>query len=280
MADDLTVIVVALLGGKALDQCVQAVRAQCETVLAVQRDGSIVDGKDLTVGMAERLDIAAKRRSGVERATTAFVALIEDTVVPDAGWAEAITATLRKGFVACGGPVKLAEALPAPTRALALSEYGRYNRGRPAGEMTALPGCNFAFQRDELVEAMHGSPGLIDLDTFAWLRKGGGKLVWVPDMAVTFAHPYPEGARLRTRFDHGRIYASSHVGLWSRLANATKAFLLPAVLTARTAKDAGLPQIGSLGTLGWLILQHAGWAAGEFTGAVIGPSRHGLAGWK
>ena len=55
MADDLTVIVVALLGGKALDQCVQAVRAQCETVLAVQRDGSIVDGKDLTVGMAERL---------------------------------------------------------------------------------------------------------------------------------------------------------------------------------------------------------------------------------
>jgi len=280
VAEDLTIIVIALLGGKALHGCVAAAREQSSNVLAVRRDGTITNAEGRSVGMAERPDIAAKRRSGVELATTPLVALIEDTVIPDRGWAEAVSAAFRKGIVACGGPVKLANSLPGQTRALALSEYGRYNEHRPAGEVTALPGCNFAFRRDELIEALRGSPGLVDLDTFGRLRDRGGKLAWAPDMAVTFAHPYPEGARLRTRFDHGRIYASSYPGMRSRLTNAAKAFLLPVVLTVRTAKDVGLAQIGSVSTLGWLILQHAGWAAGELAGALIGPSRDGLGRWQ
>jgi hypothetical protein len=264
MTEDLTVVVVALLGGQALEECIDAVRAQCANVLAVQRDGTITDAEGRTVGMAGQSDIPAKRRSGVELAATPLIALLEDTVVPVRGWADAMTSALgQKDAVACGGPVRVAEGLPAQTQALTLSEYGRYNDRRGAGAVSALPGCNFAFRRDALLKAMQGH-GLVDLPVFARLAENGGKLVWAPNMAVTFAHPFPVGARLKTRFDHGRIYGSSQT---RRASTAAKALLLPAVLTARTLRQSGPI---SVSTLGWLALQHTAWAAGEFTGALVG----------
>ena len=74
-----------------------------------------------------------------------------------------------------------------------------------------------------------------------------------------------EGARLKTRFDHGRIYGSSQTR-WA--STAAKALLLPAVLTARTLRQPGRGGL-SASTLGWLALQHTAWAAGEFTGASV-----------
>jgi hypothetical protein len=274
MTEGLTVVVVALLGGQALDECVDVVRAQCANVLAVQRDGTITDAEGRTVGMVGRSDIPAKRRGGVELAPTPLVALLEDTVLPARGWADAVTSALsQKGAVACGGPVRVAQGLPPQTRALTLSEYGRYNDRQSAGEVSALPGCNFAFRRDALLEAMRKSGGLVDLPVFGRLAENGGKLVWAPEMAVTFAHPYPDGARLKTRFDHGRIYGSSQA---HRASTAAKALVLPAVLTARTLKSGP----GDLPTLAWLALQHTAWAAGEFTGALLGASRKGLGQWR
>jgi hypothetical protein len=278
MAEDLTVIIVALIGGEALDACLAAVRRQSRNCLAVHRDGAIVDAEGRTLGIADRLDVPAKRRSVVELVTTPLVALLEDTVVPGSGWADAIAAAFRqRQVVACGGPVLIAEGLPPQTRALTLSEYGRYHDRQPAGEVAALPGCNFAFRREPLLEAMHGADGLVDLPVFGRLREAGGKLAWAPDMAVTFAHAFPEGARLKTRFDHGRIYASRNAGLFSRTVTAAKALFLPAVLTARSLRQA---QSTSVSTLGWLLLQHSAWAAGEFAGALMGPSRKGLSQWR
>jgi len=278
MAEDLTVIVIALLGGEALDQCTAAARAQCSKVLAVGRDGTIVDSAGSVIGVADRPDIPAKRRCGVELATTPLVALLEDTVVPEKGWADAVATALdEKEVVACGGPVMIAEDLSAQTRALTLSEYGRYHDRQTAGEVVALPGCNFAFRREPLLKAMRASDGLVDLPVFRGLKEDGGKLIWAPGMVVTFEHAYADGARLRTRFDHGRIYAASLPG---RASTAAKALLLPAVLTARTLSESSSSQVRSIKTLGWLMLQHTAWAAGEFAGAVFGPSRKGLGHWR
>lgn len=276
MADDLTVIVVVLLGGEALDRCLQAVRPRCAEVLVVRRDGTIIDADGRTAGVADRLDIPAKRRSAVELATTPLVALLEDIVVPDPGWVDAVTATLsHKGVVACGGPVRMADGLPAQTQALILSEYGRYNERAPPGKVDALPGCNFAFRREALREAMRGSEGLVDLPVFGRLN-AMGKLVCAPAMAVTFAHAWPEAARLKTRFDHGRIYGGGQAGVLRRTATAAKAVLLPPMLTIRTLRSGGrvAPSI-----LAALMLQHSAWAAGEFVGAVFGSGK-GLDGWR
>ncbi|MEO8454763.1 MAG: hypothetical protein ABI454_06360, partial [Sphingomicrobium sp.] len=249
--------------------------------LVVRRDATIADAEGRTVGMADRLDVPAKRRSAVEMATTRLVALVEDTVVPLAGWADAVVATLHQdGVVACGGPVMVAENVPAQTRALTLSEYGRYNERVPAGEISALPGCNFAFRREALVEAMRGSEGLVDLEVFRRLKDNGGTIIWSPAMKVGFSRAFPEGARLKTRFDHGRITASlAATGPLSRATSAAKALLLPAVLTARTIRQCGPAQLRSIPTLAWLVLQHSAWAAGELTGAVLGSAR-GVSQWR
>lgn len=281
MAEDLTIVVVALIGGEALDACVRAVRAQSANCLAVNRDGTVVDGDGRKVGVADRLDVPAKRRSAVELATTPLVALLEDTVVPVNGWADAVADGFNQaGVVACGGPVMIAEDLPAQTRALSLSEYGRYNDRMPAGEVPALPGCNFAFRREALLEAMRGSEGLVDLAAFRRLKENGGTIFWSPAMKVEFSRAFPEGARLKTRFDHGRITASLGIrGPLGRATSAAKALLLPAVLTARTVRQCGFAQLRSIPTLAWLVLQHSAWAAGELTGAVFGSSR-GVSQWR
>ncbi len=194
MADEVTIIVVALIGGKALEECLRAVRMQSTNCLAVRRDGTILDAGGRLVGVADRLDIPAKRRSAVELATTPLVALIEDTVIPQRGWARAVAAAFaRNEVVACGGPVIIADDLPAQTRALTLSEYGRYIERQAAGEISALPGCNFAFRRDPLLEAMRGADGLVDNQVLRRLKENGGTIVWAPAMAVTFARAFPDG---------------------------------------------------------------------------------------
>ena len=284
MADQLTVIVVALLGGDALASCLAAIRLQATTILVVDRDGGIFDGEMRQVGRASALNIPAKRQSAVELASTPLVALIEDIVAPDAGWADAAAAALsRKGVVGCGGPVRIPDTLPASTRALALAEYARFNDRTAEGAVKSLPGCNFAFRREDLLDAMHGSDGLVDQEVFRRLNEPGHMLAWAPDMGVIFARAFEEGASLKTRFQHGRIYGSSEAsrgGLPGRAMTVAKGFALPAVLTMRTLASATPRQRRSVMTVAWLLVQHAAWSAGEITGAVMGASRKGLGEWR
>lgn len=283
MAEGLTVIVVAVAGGEALRRCAAAVRSQEARLLVVSRDGAIIDDAGKKVGDAAQCNIPFKRKTAVELARTPLVALIEDTVVPKPGWSEAVVAALnRHGVVACAGPVSIAAGLPPSSRALALSEYGSYNDGKPAGTTDSLPGCNFAFRRASLLEAMHVGEGLVDQLTFRRLRDQGGELLWAPAMAVTFCHANQEGARLKSRFQHGRIYASSGDGRGAarRGMAAAKALLLPPVLTMRSLRHASSREIQSVPTIGWLIVQNMAWATGELAGALFGPSAKGLSQWQ
>lgn len=283
MADNLTVIVVEVVGGEAFRTCADAVRSQASKLLLISRDGKITDGDGNAIGVAEQCNIPLKRKSGAEFATTPLVALIEDMVVPEPGWAEAIKSALSNpSVVGCGGPVSIIGGVPASSRALALSEYGAFNSGKPGGETAALPGCNFAFRRKALLEVMIEGQGLLDQLVFDRLRDADGKLIWAPKMAVNFCHANDEGARLGTRFQHGRIYASasSRQGLARRGAAAGKALLLPPVLIMRSLRNRTPGDSLSAQTLRWLMLQSTAWAAGEFVGAILGPSTKGLSRWQ
>jgi hypothetical protein len=282
MHDKLTAIVVAVVGGNALERCAAALRAQVSNVILVERGGAVTDSDGTLLGKAE-LNIPAKRKRAAELASTPLVALIEDTVVPLAGWAAAVSAALSKeGAFGCGGPVSIACDLPASSRALALSEYGAYNERKAAGTTDGLPGCNFAFRRTPLLEAIDATEGLVDQLVYNRLQELGGELIWAPQMAVTFRHANREGARLATRFRHGRIYASSKEGrgFSRRAVAAMKAVLLPPVLTIRSLRDAAPAERRSVPTLSWLILQHGAWAAGELAGSVLGRSPKGLGEWQ
>lgn len=282
MAERLTVVIVVVAGGNALRACINAVQSQVSSYLVVHPDGTVVNAEGSVLGSAERCSIPFKRKAGVQLAPTPLVALLEDTVCPHEGWANEVQAAMhRPGVVGCGGPVILSPDLPASARALAISDFARYNDRFPAGPTAALPGCNFGFRRDPLLAAA-GSDGLVDQIVFRRLQARGGELLWVPGMRVDFLHPDLGGARLSTRFHHGRIYGSLSrgQGVSRRTAAAAKTLLLPLLLTARSLRQVSAAERRSLSTLGWLTLQHTAWAAGEFTGAIFGVSKEGLDRWQ
>jgi hypothetical protein len=276
----LTVIVVALLGGEATEACLASLASQADDILVVERDGSIRDGAGAVVGSSPTGDVPGRRRAGVECARTPIVALLEDMVTVAPGWAQAVLAGFSDPAVAgVGGPVSMSPSLPAPVRALVLTEYGRFQapKAQPAG----LPGCNFAFRRDALIAVMPDE-GLIDGEVFARLAANGHKLGWAPGMAVTYSAAFFEGAALSTRFNHGRLYASrllADTAFPGRAVAAAKSLLLPAVLTARTLSEAQARDLRSPATLAHVALQHGAWAMGELAAALFGPPAGGVGAW-
>lgn len=281
MAEPLTVVIVVVAGGDGLRACIDAVRAQTQSYLVLLADGTVLDGQGSVLGSAERCSIPFKRKAGVQLAPTPLVAILEDTVCPRDGWVNEVRAALRRpGVVGCGGPVILSPDLPPSARALAISDFARYNDRLPAGPTGSLPGCNFGFRRDAILAAT-SSDGVVDQIVFRRLQARGGELHWVPGMRVDFSHPDLGGARLSARFHHGRIYGglSRAQGVSRRAAAAAKTLLLPLLLTARSLRQVSAAERPSLSTLGWLMLQHTAWAAGECTGAIFGVSKEGLDRW-
>jgi hypothetical protein len=196
---------------------------------------------------------------------------------------EAARAVLEKvGVGAVGGPVAINKHLPAASRALALTEYGRFGAMDTSDAIKALPGCNFAFHRNELLAAL-SAEGLIDNEVFDQLAIAGKRLAWAPGMAVTYTAAHRDGARLTTRFAHGRLYAGrrlAHARLPGKLMGAAKALALPAVLLTRTLHEADAAELRSPATLAHVAMQHTAWAAGEFAGALFGSTPGGTTVWQ
>lgn len=283
MAESLTIAIISLVGGPSLASCVEACRTEADQLLVVARDGTVRNGMGAPVGQSGRADVPARRKRAAELATTPLIGFLEDTVEPARGWAVAArTALALEGAAAAGGPVLIGANLPSPTRALALTEYGRFGVSSCRTPVRALAGCNFAFRRSELLRAM-SDDGLIDTETFGRLAENGKHLEWAHDMKVTYCAQHREGARLATRFGHGRLYAGRRLAdaaPLARIAGAVKALALPPVLLGRTLHEARSAELRSLATLGHAAMQHSAWAAGEFVGALFGPSADGVSVWQ
>lgn len=282
MAEELTIAIIALVEGAPLAACMAAARGQAARLLVVTRDGAVRDGTGVEIGRSAGSDVPARRRRAAELAQTPTIGFLEDTVLPAPGWADAAGAALAADDVGgVGGPVAIDPRLPSASRALALTEYGRFG-GAARGAVHALPGCNFAFRRDALLAALPAE-GLIDNEVFDRLAAAGKRLAWNLGMAVTYCAPHAEGARLSTRFGHGRLYAGrrlAQTGFGAKLAGAAKALALPPVLIARTLREAQAAELRSPATLAHAALQHSAWAAGEFAGALFGPGPGGAAAWQ
>lgn len=288
-----TVVVVALLGGAATEQCVNAIRQSGANYVVVDQSGGCFDasGRILKRGSGAT-SVPARRRLGLEVVTTPYVAFLEDTVLPDVTWLKAVAPVLSQpGVAGVGGPVRIADALKPACRALGLCEYGRFQPAwfmklatgdrTPGGEaaVCALPGANFAFRTQDLRAAMpQAGDIMIDNEIFERLRDNGLLLAFAPAMAVTYAQRHDAGARLSTRYIHGRIYASRLRS--SKLMTATKALMLPLVLFARSFREATPSMRRDVATMFWVAAQHIAWSAGEFVGAIFGAARGDLEHWN
>jgi hypothetical protein len=191
---------------------------------------------------------------------------------------------LVQGAAAAGGPVTVAPGLPARHQALGLAEYARFGPDRPEGAGPRLPGLGFALDRAAVLALPLRDPGLLfEGEVAAGLEAAGLEVAYRPELALRYAAPYAQGARLATRFRHGRLYAAGRVAGWGlgrRTAYAAGAILLPFLLTFRTLASSRGPVRPVIAVAAWVAAMQTAWALGELVGAATGDPGAGLASWR
>jgi|GEM_PF-1398983 len=293
--ENITVIVIAIAGGDSLRNCLQQIEKQSRQCLVVLGDsmGNVPSWKTEFPAVdfieTEKLPVPLRRQYGVDQASSEFVVLLEDTSIPEDGWLDAIVSAFEEPQVAAvGGPVSISPRLPARYQALACTEYGRFHPERvsqsaidiinsdTAYPVTRIPGNNLAYRRNDLMSVLNDSDhGLIEGEVNSILASRGKLVVLHPNMAVVYASIDAYGARLYTRMQHGRLFASGRVGgcnIKTRISWFIKSTLLPFVLVFRGWRNmvtAIRPGSWPL-VMSWIALMEVSWALGESLGYIAG----------
>ena len=267
--DDLTVVVVSLVGGAALEACLTALARQAARIVVVGRGAS--DTAD-----DAKTPVPVLRMKALVAARTPYVAFIEDTAVPGADWRRGLSAAFAMdGTAAVAGPITISPSLSSRGLALGLSEYARFSpKEMKQDPASGLPGLAFAVARDAVLPLLDDQTGgLIEGDLFRCLMETGKTVRTSDAMSVCYAAEHEQGARLRTRFQHGRLFAGRRFPkalLVRRLGHAAGCLLLPAAMIHRTLRDRPQGLKVWPGAVLWLCLLSTAWSAGEFTGYLTG----------
>jgi hypothetical protein len=292
---EISVIVVSLVGGDSLIemlQSVKAVKGECLVLLSSSKNDIATLQKQFpTVQFVSRdeLSVPMARKRGVELASGNVVALLEDTSLPADGWYEAVTEAFSESdVIAVGGPVVLSSKLGGSYLALGCGEYGRFHPDRfslmAKGEVmnnallpvARLPGNNLAYRREPLLNVLCDKEhGLIEGEINEQLKANGEKLYMQPAMLVTYSMMDAHGARLKTRFNHGRLFAGNRVagqGWKTRISWFVKSLLLPAVLSLRgwSSMTHAVDKLAWPKVMLWVFLMETAWAMGEAVGYLRG----------
>jgi hypothetical protein len=261
-------VVIGLVGGAATTECATALGQQSgkgdpRPVIIASASG----GGDT---------VPWRRGRAIAETNAELIAIVEDTTLPGAGWRDAVVAAFADPQVgAVWSKVRLDPDLPARYRALGRLEYGRFDGHLPLPG--TMPGNCFALRRTALPETCTQT-GIVEHELAGAMRARGWAIRHVDAVHATYAVPDRYGARLATRFGHGRLYAGTRAdeaGPGQRLVLACKSPVVPVVLTLRAmsrAVSAGPPR-SWLAELPWIVVMALAWGAGEFAGAVFGVGR-------
>lgn len=295
---DYTIVIISIVGGNALISCLEGLapwHGQCHVILGsndTNQDTWQIRFPHVRFSDGRGMSVPRKRQRGVEESQTRIVAILEDTSLPEAGWVDAIVEAFKDDKVAAvAGPVRIDPALNGRYLALGCTEYGRYhpdlfprlalvrdgpNRLRP---VSLLPGNNLAYRRSRVLDALKNCEhGLIEGEVNEILKSRGFSLAFHPSMAVLYTAVDVHGGCLKTRVQHGRLYAGQRVTgkpSLTRLRSVARSLLLPAVLSARTLLRMRYVVKPSawITTACWILLFESAWALGEGTGYLRGIGR-------
>lgn len=294
----LSVVVIPLIGGTALDRCLtslaadraeriavlplEAKRALCKQARIMASDSSPPTKRPSRGGGRS----ASRRPAGISSPSSRTHRCLRPAGARQSAW----PSPTRRWAVPAGRYSCPRRSVRAFKRSAAANMDafipGASQAWRPAppgpGGLTTvqhLPGNNLAYRRAPLLEALSTSQrGLVEIEIDDRLRAQGAKLVLQPGMSVEYATCDAHGARLSTRFRHGRLYAGRLVagrGWPQRAAAFTKSLLLPAILAGRALRSAAsiLPPAGAIKAAPWICAMEAAWAAGEAVGSLTGEGR-------
>ncbi|MEO7963205.1 MAG: hypothetical protein ABIT38_04765 [Gemmatimonadaceae bacterium] len=289
---DLSVVVVAFVGGNAVASTLQALAPQVEAnrvrVVVAYAEGTI-DRKSLGERFAFVEWIVAPvgappaklRAVGVAAALgDAPLACTEDHCIPAPDWCAQIIRAHAPGTpVIVGGAIDKATPAHAASWAAYLLDYSRYlppfaNHAQHASD------CNVSYARG-LLSAVRATWADEFHETMVHdaLRARGASLHLSADILVSEERDVALSPYLSERVEHGRLYAakrSASAGVATRARWAAQSFALPLILIARVvSRIRARRQRVSVPNGAWpaLAATAVAWSLGEFLGYFTGRER-------
>ena len=289
MQTELTVIVPAVNTLLDLTGCLEALDAQRGDVqldvIVVNRLGAVVSDAmprlfpwARVINVEQRVTIPQMRAIGIHAASGRAVAVIEDHVIVNAGWARQMLDALGEGNRIVGGSVENSATRTLMDWSAFLCEYSHLLPPIESGRVSWLTGNNVIYPKAlldahvDVVDAGQWENYLHDT-----LRDSGVELVCRPDIVVGHKKHYTFGEYMSQRYLYARSYAGARVagqGLPKRVAYGLAAFALPPLILYRTVTRI-VRKRRHLGTLAKSIPLISAfvvsWGAGEVVGYLFGP---------
>jgi glycosyltransferase involved in cell wall biosynthesis len=288
----LTVVIASRNAPGPLAACLSALEPQAcgRAALQVIVADSSTDGTAQLVGerypwvrllqFDEPLTVPELRGRAIAAADSSIIAVLDPYSVPAPDWAERVLAAhATHAYLVIGGAVDLHE--PESRRyaawALYFNEYGLFMPPVVEGETWIVAGSNVSYKRAALFDGL--TPRYpVFWKTFANEdAEAAGSPLWLdPGIVVSLNKPIPTADYLRTRYHHGRCFASMRVAgrpAFERLGRFLTAPLLPLILVARWSRGI-LPKrrhrLRFIATLPLQVAFFSSWAWGELCGYALG----------
>jgi hypothetical protein len=284
-----SVVVASGAGGEFLFRCLASLRAQVERagaeLIVVDRMGTATRerlarecpyARVIEAPNDHRPTVPEMRRLGVEAASGAIVAILEEHCTAPEGWLAAIAANFRADDAALGGPILDSSFTRLRDWCVYFSEYHNYMPPWGDVERYALNGANIAYDRAKLMK--HRAV----LDTGYWevvlhpLLAKDGKFRALDALGAHHTGPFDYGYYLHQRFLLSRVWGGSQkdlVPFTKRLAHLVLGPIFPLFLFARVTKRV-LERKHYLGrylpTLPLLVPAWFCYAFGEWLGYLVG----------
>jgi hypothetical protein len=156
---------------------------------------------------------------GIEAATSPVVALLENHVYPEPGWAEAIVRAHEGAWTIVGGAISVANPATATSWVEHLMSYVFHDELAPTGEVQRVSRNNSTFKRhallafgDRLDRVLQRDGGLMEE-----LRSRGARSFRSPEARLYHLNPSKISALLNLRVHSARASASTRarVASWS-----------------------------------------------------------------
>lgn len=220
------------------------------------------------------------RHRGIQATSAPIVAIIEDHVEVESGWAATILEQMADSAIsAVGGRVESGRGGWLNTGVF-LADYARYIGPVAEGPYSDLPGNNVAYRREALLQH---ADALAEGKWESWVNEAlaaaGHRLVSTNEMVVRHIKGFSFDEVITQRWHFGRSYAgmrNSDLGPVKRTAYGIGSIVLPMLLTWRATRLILSKNVSRLTIMAtWPLV--AGYmtigAIGECAGYIFGPGR-------